>query len=322
MAGRLARLRRLAPPAALFVGLFIFGMSLFSLGSEASRDQVQTLEPSKLVVTNGTAVLVYPVEDYAWERATVNVSYSFPQAAGDAYFVGCQDTQRLLAGERPEEAGLVFVGLRENAFKVNRQTVGDHLIAFADERGSRVYCAPSLAFLWAAPGGDPAANHPAVSAVHEFGRLGTDDLDWLFTTMVGGALLSLFGGLAWARVRAARPPAPPSEDSTVEALRSSLDRMAEQLERTRRHLLFAGVLGVFLWYPILVPWAWQQAARASDAPIFPWAVAGMTLVFLLVLTILWAREFVRLDRELDGWRDRLEKLRQRETHLMDTLDGG
>ena len=79
------------------------------------------------------------------------------------------------------------------------------------------------------------------------------------------------------------------------------------------------MLGVFLWYPILVPWAWQQAARASDVPIFPWAIAAMTLVFLLVLTVLWAREFARLDRELHGWRDRLKELRERETHLMDKL---
>src|SRR5688572_21884367 len=100
MAGRLERLRRFAPPVALFVGLFIFGMSLFSLGSAASRDSVQTLEPSALVVANGTAALVYPVEYYAYGRATVNVSYSFPQAAGDAYFVGCPDAQRLLAGGR------------------------------------------------------------------------------------------------------------------------------------------------------------------------------------------------------------------------------
>lgn len=320
MAGRLARLRRFGPPAALFVGLFVFGMSLFSLGSEASRDSVQVLEPSRLVVTNGTAVLVYPVESYSWQRATVNVSYAFPQAAGDAYFVGCQDAQLLLAGARPEQPGLAFEGLRENAFEVNAQTVGDHLIAF--QRTSRAYCAPSLAFLWEAPGGDPAPNRPAVSAVHDFGRLGTDDLDTFFATMVGGALLSLFGGLAWSRVRGARKATLPGEDSTVEALRASLDRMAEQLERTRRHLLFAGVLGVFLWYPILVPWAWQQAARASDTPLFPWAIAGMTLVFLVVLTILWAREFVRLDRELNGWRDRLKALRDRETHLMDTLDPG
>src|SRR5688500_3877234 len=164
VAGRLARLRRFVPPAALFLGLFVFGMSLFSLGSEASRDSVQTLEPSHLVAANGTAVLVYPVEHYAPGRATVNVDYSFPQAAGDTYFVGCEDAQRLLAGGRPEEPGLAFVGLRENAFEVNPQTV-DRLIAFVEERGSRVYCAPSLAFQWEVLGGDPATNRPTVSAV-------------------------------------------------------------------------------------------------------------------------------------------------------------
>jgi hypothetical protein len=138
--------------------------------------------------------------------------------------------------------------------------------------------------------------------------------------MVGGALLALFGGLAWARVLGPRAVSAPAQDSTVEALRGSLDRMGEQLERTRRHLLFAGVLGVFLWYPILVPWAWQQAARASDDPLVPWAVAAMTIAFLLALTLLWAREFLALDRELNAWRGRLRELRSREQAFMDTLE--
>jgi len=120
---------------------------------------------------------------------------------------------------------------------------------------------------------------------------------------------------------ARRDPPPPAEDSTVEALRASLDRMGEQLERTRKHLLLAGILGVFLWYPFLVPWAWQQAARSSDDPVVPWGVAAMTLAFLVVLTILWAREFLHLDRELNAWRGRIGELRDREEHLMDALEG-
>jgi hypothetical protein len=98
--------------------------------------------------------------------------------------------------------------------------------------------------------------------------------------------------------------------------------MGEQLERARRHLLYAGVLGVVLWYPVLVPWAWNQASRTSDSPLFPWGVGVLTLAFLLVLTLLWARELHRLDRELLAWRSRMAELRKRESGLMETFEQG
>ncbi len=81
------------------------------------------------------------------------------------------------------------------------------------------------------------------------------------------------------------------------------------------------MLGIFLWYPFLVPWTWRQAALASDDPVLPWAVAAATLVFLIALTILWAREFLRVDRELTGWRGRMGELRRREEGLMSALEG-
>ena len=319
MAGRL---RRFAPPAALFAGLFLFGISLLVLGTEATEEGTRVLDPSSVTVSNGTALLVYPVEYYWQPTERIDVTYGFPQGPGDAYFVGCEDLRRLMGGGAPAQPALAFVNLPQGSFAVTRQTAPDLDALFTtDENGRRRYCVTSaVAFRWAAPEGDPAANRPTVTAAYHSAQLDGESFSFLAIMMGGSALLALLGGLAWARARThdARPP--PSDDSTVEALRSSLDRMGEQLERTRKNLLLAGVLGVFLWYPFLVPWAWLQAARSSDDPVIPWAVAALTLAFLVVLTVLWAREFLRLDRELNAWRGRLWELRDREEHLMDTLE--
>lgn len=327
MAGRLRRLRPLVPPLVLFAGLFFFGLSLLLLGTEATEEGPRELHPSSLTVDNGTALLVYHAAYLRQNSERVEVEYEFAQTAGDAYFVGCEDLERLKAGNPPAAPLLAFTNLREGSFVVSRQTVTDRDALFV-ERESREgstylrYCEPAAVFQWAAPEGDPAPNRPNATVTYHTAKLDGEAFGFLAVLMGGSALLALFGGLAWARARTHDPRPLPDEDSTVEALRSSLDRMGEQLERTRKNLLLAGVLGVFLWYPFLVPWAWQQAARSTDDPVIPWGVAALTLAFLLVLTVLWAREFLRLDRELNAWRGRLGELRDREAHLMDTLDQG
>lgn len=321
MAGRF---RRIAPPAALFAGLFLFGVSLLVLGTEASEEGTIALDPSSLTVVNDTALLVYPVGYYGSSDVRVNVTYAFPQAAGDAFFVGCADNAAMKAGGDPVAAPLAFTRLREGSFVVSSQTVprtAQSLFYTEDpETGRIAYCKSAVVFRWAAVEGDPATNRPEVSVVYHSAALDEANFALLAILMGGGAALALGGGLRWARARPDHDRRPPADDSTVEALRASLDRMGEQLERTRQHLLYAGILGVFLWYPVLVPWAWQQAARSSDDPVIPWAVAALTLVFLLVLTVLWAREFLQLDRELSAWRGRMWELRHREEGLMDTLD--
>lgn len=320
---RLAALRRLVPPLALFAGLFFFGLSLLLLGTQATEEASRPLDASSLTVANGTALLVYPVESYFSSRA-INVTYLYPQAPGDAYFVGCEDIGRMREGGAPTQPLLAFQRLKEGTFLISDQTVTsrDPIFTVDEERGTYEYvCDPAVVFQWAAAGDDPGANRPSVSVIYQSARLDGGQFAALSILMGASALAALLGGLAWVRGRT--PTVWPSwGDSTVEALRGSLERMGEQLERTRKLLLLAGVLGVFLWYPFLVPWAWLQAARASDDAVVPWVAATMTLLFLVVLTVLWAREFLRLDRELNAWRGRLGELRDREAHLLDTLEQG
>ena len=315
------RLRRHFPFLALLAGLFFFGLSLLLLGTQATREDAFTLQPGGLTLANGTAVLVYPVSYYGYVSDHINVSYAFPQAPGDAYYLGCGDVERLRAGDAPLQPVLAFQHLREGTFIISHQTISrtDPLYNTTPEGERRRVCDPAVVFHWVTAEGDPSPNRPVVDIVYYPSQLDGETFALLAVLMGASALAALLGGLAWVRGRAVASW-PTSDDSTVEALRTSLDRMGEQLERTRKLLLLAGVLGVFLWYPFLVPWAWIQASRASDDPVAPWGAALMTLLFLIVLTVLWAREFLRLDRELNAWRNRIVELRDRESVLLDTLD--
>lgn len=311
-------LRRYLPPIALFGGLALFAVSMFSLAAAYIGGASETLHASHLGVANGTGVLVYPTPYCGCGNSQIDVSFAFPSTPGDAYFVDCSEVPPMEAGANASDPILSFTGIKEHSFVVSRQTLGESLFD-RHYRTSSCYDT-ALVFRWPAPSGGASANAPDVSAVYRSSGLNGPGALAILVASVGSALLVLLGGLAWAR---AGPVAPPEREAgTIEVLRASLDRLGEQLERTRRHLLFAGVLGVFLWYPFLVPWSWQAAAAASTDAWVPWAVASGALVFLVALTLLWAREFVRLDRELRAWRARMEHLRAREAGLMESLEGG
>lgn len=318
MAGRL---RRVVPPFALFAGLLFFGLGLLYLAAESHEEGELALAPSVLAVTGGSGLVVYPVEYHNEDTERIDVAYTFPGGSGEAYFVGCADVARLREGAPPQAPFLAFTGLADATFHVDHQVVADWRPFYVEDGGFRHYCAPALAFRWPAQGDDPSVGRPEVRAVHRSADLDGESFVALAILMGGGALAALLGGLAWARGRDHATPAGEG-GSTVEMLRAGLDQMGAQLERTRRHLLLGGVLGVFLWYPALVPWVWQTAERASESAFVPWAVAGLTILFLGVLTLLWAREFHRLDRELQAWRERMRALREREEGLLATLEGG
>lgn len=315
------RIRRLVAPGALFAGLFFFGLSMLFLAAESHEEGRVDLAPSFFGVVNGTAIIAFPVDYHGERTERIEVAYGFPNGSGDAFLVGCADLARVRLGEPPREPLLAYMGLRNASFVANQQTVTDTspLYPFDAQRGYALRCAPALVFRWPADGSDPSVGRPHVEASHLSADLDGENFV-IYTILVGGgALLALFGGLAWARA-VPRGGAIADAGSTVEILRASLDQMGAQLERTRKHLLLGGVLGIFLWYPFLVPWAWRTAARASESRFVPWAVAALTMLFLVVLTLLWAREFHRLDRELIRWRRRMSDLRAREARLLDTLD--
>lgn len=322
MAGRSLRM---LPPAALLAGVLLFGLALLVLGVEAAEEEPRPLDPSSFTTANGTAMLAYPIKHYGLGSTRVEVEYAFPVAPGDAYVLHCEDVAAMGRGESPRDPLLSFTHLREGTFVVSKQTLPARpgLDEDTDPRsGLPRACALSIVFSWAAGPEDATENRPTVTVALREQAFDQGRYWVLLTIMAGGAVLALAGGLSWARTHQRTADLPGADESPIEMLRASLDRMGGQLESARRHLLYAGVLGVFLWYPVLVPWAWNRASRTSDSPLFPWAVSGLTLAFLLVLTLLWARELHRLDRELLAWRSRMGELREREAGLMETLEDG
>ena len=317
-----SRTLRLLLPLALLPGVFLFGVALLALGIESAGTDPQPLDPSSLTTANGTAVLAYPIKNFASGSSRVQVSYAFPHEPGDAYVVHCEDLDAMRRGEAPAEPLLAFTQLREGKFAATEQTLPvEYSSRFRGDPslGASRGCEPAVAFSWSVTGGDPTANRPTAGVTLRHAAFDAGRYWVLFLLMTTGASLVLVGGLAWAGQRAGTAQLPGSDNGPLEVLRASLDSMGGQLERTRRHLLLAGVLGLFLWYPILVPWTWRQAERTSDNALFPWGIAGLTLAFLAVLTGLWARELHRLDRELVAWRARMSELRERENGLMETL---
>jgi len=316
-------LPRSLPLAFMLTGVALFGASLAALSLEGSGAGTHELEPTTLVVANDSAVILYPVDYHGHRYSRVDVQYEFPREAGEAYFVGCSDAAALERGEAPAAPALKFTHQRSGKFVVWDQTVRDIAALYGgvapDARDAS--CRPAVAFRWPAIEQDAALNRPEVAARYYAGHFDGENFLALLAPMAGGPLLALGGGLWWARMRApASERLPHADHSMAESLRRLMDRMGEQLERTRRHLLFAGFVGIFVWYPLLLPWAWRQARLATDDPVIHWTVTGLAVLFLLVLTFLWAREYVRLRVELVAWRRKIGELRAKEHGFLRRLD--
>ena len=317
-------LRRVMATLALAAGLFLFGVSVLALGIEAAEVDPRPLDPSSLTSANGSALLAYHTEYSRSSSRRIEVSYLFPEAPGDVFVVACDALDPMRRGEAPAAPWLAFTQVQEGSFIISPQTLppdARRALVVDPRTGIMSYCDPVLAFRWDVAGNDTAANQPRVDVTYHSTAFDQGRHWLILVLMTAGSTLVLVGGLGLARHRSAASP-PSADESPLEMLRASLERMGEQLEATRRHLLFAGVLGVFLWYPVLVPWAWRRAAATDVGPVFPWAVAGLTLAFLAVLTLLWARALHRLDRELHAWRGRMGQLRDREASLMETFEQG
>ena len=296
-------LSRLAP-IAFVAGIVLLGLTVLAFSLAATGAQPQRIEYHEAGVVNGTAWMAYPVPLQGRADLRLDVAFEFPQT-GAAYTASCRDLERVKAGGSPLAAGLRSEGKRGT---------------FSTGVPSLAPACPVLYVVlsWPAPDGDLDANRPevdvVVSSLLAEGPVGA--------VVAGGgilgAVLAAVGGIGWGRrlQRAGAVEPADADESTAEALLRAAERGGHWLERTRRYLVAAGVLGVFLWYPVLLPWAWRMVLQGTRERWLPWALAGSACALLLALTTVWTLEYLRIERELASWRERVARLRRREAALL------
>ncbi|HWH09408.1 MAG TPA: hypothetical protein VNX21_09420 [Candidatus Thermoplasmatota archaeon] len=303
--GALARLA----PIAFVAGILLLGLGLLVFSLAAGWAQPRVIEYREEGVANGTAYVAYPVPFEGRSDLRLDVSFRFPET-GVAFLADCRAFAAFKEGGQP--ASPVRSAGASGSFSTSMPG-GEG--PFAGEGG----CPFAYVVLaWPAPGGEAGSARPEAEVVVS-SILADEPVGALaVASTLLGALLASLGGVAWGRrLRRGPPPAAvPGDESTAEALLHAVERGGHWLERTRRYLVAAGVLGVFLWYPVLLPWAWRTALRGTRERWLPWTLAGGAVVLLLVLTVVWSLEYVRIERELAAWRERVARLRQREAALL------
>lgn len=124
---------------------------------------------------------------------------------------------------------------------------------------------------------------------------GPSFLVWLLPVLAIAGLLTLIGGIAAYRL-APSPERLPLEWGALESTMRLAALAGAWLERTRRYLAGIGLLGVALWTILLFELVGGQDIGAQ-------IMQKLTLIVAFVgLSIWWAVEFQRLNRDLTQWR--------------------
>lgn len=293
----------------VFLGL---GLLLFALGATGAEPRTYDYYEEGTVGTTGYRA--HPVPLTARGDLRLDVRYHFP-TTGEAFTAGCFDYATFRQDGRRPLITEMRSGGTSGGFSTNlpSYTIGG--------RGIEPGC-PFLHIVFAWNATQARAGPPEVEVVTSsiLASLPAGILAVSLTLV--GALLATTGGVAWSRRLDARRPPPPADaaESTVETLMRLAESSGAWLERTRRYLVVAGVVGVFLWYPLVLAWAWARALEGGASRPTPWLLAAGALVALLALTAVWARTYLRLSRELAAWRERVARLQAREATYLASLD--
>lgn len=309
------RLDRLAP-IAFVLGVLLFGLSILALTFNATAPGFGPVEEHETTVVDEDVLQAYPVPVSRQVATRIDVTFEYPRHAGDAMIVGCSGYSALLQGQDPDRVHSSSSGDRGS---ISTGTSPEGFRGGAPD--------PQCPFLyavlqWELRGEEPTANQPEATVTSSPVIMPGLVLTVAGVTAVIGIAIALLGGTAWSRrlQRVRGTVAAGDDESTSETLLHAIGKTGDWLTRTRRYVILAGILGIFLWYPVVLPWAWTTSLRGSSTHFYPWLLSFGALTLLLILTIFWAREYLRLDRELVAWRKRMDRFHKRETQLLADLD--
>lgn len=250
----------------------------------------------------GDAVLwwyaVPPLADH--ERAALDIRS--PDVEADVFLVGCEDLDRLRAGEPPASP-------RRSA-RIHES--GDLEVGPADVDPLVTAACPSgfLAVRWPSGTAEPFASASIVAD-----PLRTPAAPAAFALGALGAGAMLVGALADATLfRPDRLPAAVPGESTAEAFLRLAARAEGWLVRTRRYLRLLGGFGLLPWYPLVLSFGLVAVGR-EDGAVYAWIALGAAAV-LLACTAMWWRRLREVDHELAVWRERMGRLRAHEEELL------
>lgn len=304
-------LSRVAPRFAIALGILLLASTIatFALAATGARE----LEETVFTTRNGNATSAYALPQARWDVASVRVEYSFPRGSGSVGIVQCAEYPAVIEGAGPTTRGLSsgqrgFVG--KTGFDKSSGPA-------PDAPGCTSYYVVAV---WSFGAEGPEANRPSMRVRLYSAFLAPDFGLPLAALGVAGAGLAIAGSVAWGR-RASREALVDAGEGTAETLLVAIDLAGAWLERTRRYLVIGGVLGVLLWYPIVLTWGWNFVLRSGGSGIGG-LVPFLALLLVIALTFVWLRELLRIDRDLAFWRSKLARLREREKSLLEAPPPG
>jgi hypothetical protein len=290
----------------LVAGLSLFATGLILIGTAGQHERELPATQSETWAGNGTAGTAYVLPRIP--LGVVTTSFTFPAAEGSVQLLDCEDWTRVVEGASPQNPLLVREHVRSSSFTYTIDATlfprftGQSAPDPSPPPPPRLFGACSqlfVTFQWAVPPSTaPAENEPSAD-VHLVLQTTAASTGSTFAGLsVLGAALVLASVLA---PRRAPPPAAPIESGTAEALLEATQHSVDWMRRTQRYLAIAGLLGVFLWYPILVPLAFWWGTRLPDGSPPAAMIATVTFVFLAALSLFWWQEHRRLSSDLRAW---------------------
>lgn len=312
---------------SVLLGLALFAAGLILLATVGRAEREAPATEGETLFQNGTARQAFALPGVNFGE--IETTYNFPVHPGNVELLSCNDWERVARGEPARDSLLRRDNVTQGSFRFQLDTVFFPMFYHAEPRIHHTPGTPTpplaplftpcsqllVVFGWTYSGNEtPTANQPAAQVTLHINAADPTASYFFVILSVAGAVAVLIGILLPARSGPTIPPRP--DQGTAEALLEAAEHTMGWMRRTQRYLRLAGFLGVFLWYPILIPLSYSWADKLPPGSVPPGFVAFVTFLFLLALSAFWLTEHRRLSRDIRDWEARIAALRARDLAML------